>query len=315
MSDNRLNIAGNRLIGLYYKASGAFSPLGILLPLLLGGLASLGLGLAYGFLTKYNPFIYINFLATLGYGFVLSLVCWFGAKKGNLRSPGLALFIGATVGLMGCYTNWVGYIRAIFGEAAWAWDPQVLWVQGIQVLAQEGAWSLKTWTPTGGVLYAFWGVEAALIVGMSAFFVWQFVGSTPFCEKCNAWADEEYSGLRMPPPGDTVALTGQLEGGNIAVLGELQWTQPDKFTDVDLNSCPTCKQVGFLTVKAVTLTINKKGERDESSETLAENLILSHTGIDAARKLVEIAANDPGPGADVDAGEDGDSAAAASGDE
>jgi len=87
----------------YYRPSGTMTPAGIALMLGFGTVTALLLGLVYGYLTFYNPFIYISCLATGGFGFAIGYVAWHGGALGKLRSPVAALTLGAVVGIIGTY--------------------------------------------------------------------------------------------------------------------------------------------------------------------------------------------------------------------
>ena len=83
----------------FYKPSGKFSPSFILFFLLVSLIAFPLLGLIYAYCIWYIPFIYINFFITLGFGFLVALcVNKVVIRKGKVRNPILALFIGFFAG-------------------------------------------------------------------------------------------------------------------------------------------------------------------------------------------------------------------------
>ena len=140
----------------YYTPSGKFSVGGLITMTVFGTLAAAALSVAYGYLTTYNPFIYFNILATFGFGFVMGLAASMGASMGKIRNSAIASLIAVLVGFMGVYFSWVVWLYASSGQADEAMlvlDPIALFAI-LDHLAQQGVWSLKSWTPRGETLYA-----------------------------------------------------------------------------------------------------------------------------------------------------------------
>jgi hypothetical protein len=52
-----------------YRHSGKFNPPGLILPAIAAAVVGLPLGMAYAYVVRWIPFIYLNLLITLGYGF------------------------------------------------------------------------------------------------------------------------------------------------------------------------------------------------------------------------------------------------------
>ena len=277
--------------GPYYRPSGRFSILGLLMMLVLGGASGVALGAAYGFLTFYNPFVYVNFLATVFFGACMGLAAAVGIKHGKVRSRFVATVTGMAVGGVGLYASWVFWTYAFLtsvDQSAWVVDPLGLWYVISQV-AEVGIWGILDFTPTGLLLYLVWGIEAFLIVGTCAI-VCTIHADEPFCEQCGRWAENVYKGLRLGPSRDPDALRTQLEAGIVTRLGELRPPAMAARTDVSLSACPSCQKIGFLTVEPVEISMDRKGNENESKQTLVQNLVLEADGLAAARELTKAAA-------------------------
>jgi len=274
----------------YYRPDGTVPAGGLVYGLLYGAVAAVVLGFVYGYLVQYNPFVYFNALATFGFGFALGFATWLGAKKGHLRSPGGAAVLGAVVGCLGLYVGWVAWLRALIGrsdESFWVIDPAAVW-ELIGLVNTDGVWTLMSWTPTGGALWAIWGVEALVIVGLSAVACRGGAASTPYCRRCSTWAEEVFSGVKVGPTNDPAALRSSLEGGEMAALsglGSPDEAQLGDHTEIELSVCPQCGDVGFLNLTSVAVTIDKKGKEEKDKNEILENLILDGRGIAAARDI------------------------------
>ena len=102
----------------FYKPSGKFSPSFILFFLLVSLIAFPLLGLIYAYCIWYIPFIYINFFITLGFGFLVALcVNKVVIRKGKVRNPFLALFIGFFAGIVALYFHWSVWIDLVINAA------------------------------------------------------------------------------------------------------------------------------------------------------------------------------------------------------
>ena len=275
----------------YYTPSGKFSVGGLITMTVFGTLAAAALSVAYGYLTTYNPFIYFNILATFGFGFVMGLAASMGATMGKIRNSAIASLIAVLVGLMGVYFSWVIWLYASSGQADEAMlvlDPIALFAI-LDHLAQQGVWSLKSWTPRGETLYGIWGLEALFIVGATVYSVYKGVTSTPFCEDCNAWCDEE---LEEKPAGfvtDAKAFRHALELGNLTVLGELDKSNYAQFSRSTLYVCPKGTHAGYLSVTNVQESVNKKGDTEEKKSSLVEHLTVSdQTNLQSIRDILSV---------------------------
>ena len=90
----------------YYSHSGKFNPAGLLLMLAAGLVVGPLVGVVYGYAVAFNPFIYINFLATIIAGGAVGMAVGKMAKPGRVRSLGACAFAGLVAGVGFQYTQW-----------------------------------------------------------------------------------------------------------------------------------------------------------------------------------------------------------------
>jgi hypothetical protein len=129
-------------------------------------------------------------------------------------------------------------------------------------------------TPTGGVLWALWAVEAAIIVGFPLLTAWS-QARTPFCESCNAWCVEK-KGLFHTELAEREEVVSHL------ATNDLDWVErlgPSRSNDTwlrfDFYECG-CRQTATLSVARVVATV-KDGKRQ-----LSDDLWVEHTLVPAA---------------------------------
>jgi hypothetical protein len=233
----------------------------------------------YAYILVYLPIIgVITFILTAGFGGIVGLAVGTLLHSGKVRNKAVAMAAGIPVALFALWMSWVAWVYALLhrGDAEvglldLVLNPVALW-KVILIINEKGSWSFKGSTPTGGLLWAMWALEAAIIGGLIVS-VAEGMVSSPFCEACDRWC-EEHKGLALLGPTHKDALVPRLEQGDYAILGELQGPTGDAFTQLDLHQCSQCLGNAALTATAVTLKL-KKGKQEKEEKVLLRHLVLS----------------------------------------
>jgi hypothetical protein len=258
-----------------YKHSGKFGIHGPILALLAAVALGFPLGIAYAHLVRWIPFIYINFFATLGYGALFGVITSLLLKVAKVRNNTVAVLTGLLVGLIALYFAWSGYLFAIIKDGPWFWWPDQIF-RAMQLLYQEGSWSLRSGGPvTGPLLALIWLVEAGIIVGMATAIGAAIVSTTPFCEVNQCWLDQKKD-------IDTLELFTDLDqraafkAGDLAPLAKAKPKTPGAptFTRLTLKSSPKCDIFYTVCVQDVTLTRDKKGNLKTNVKPITKDLML-----------------------------------------
>lgn len=271
----------------YYQHSGAIGGLSPILMLVLGGAAAPLLAWLYAQLIDINPLVYVNFLGTLFFAGVLGGLIGAGAKLGHCRNPVIATAIGAVMGALALYLYWVFWSQAFsqeykavagvvsaFGDNQWVFSPGAIF-ELFGVIGKTGLWSMGGITPTGGGLYAIWGVEALIIVGGSAFVAYSVIGDEPYCEDCGDWVPEARVIGRLKPDTDAASLRAGLERGDFSVVEQL--TPADEGDDAirfDFASCKHCGERNYLSAVHLKRKV-EKGQVKWDEDKLLTNLVIS----------------------------------------
>lgn len=273
----------------YYQHSGKIGCLGLPLLLLVGIPCILMLGFVYGYAIYYIPFIYFNFFIVLGYGGVAGFVVGKLARLGKVRNGKVIFFSGLLVGLLAEYTGWITWLTAATGD---------LWMLGgflfpmevlslIQMLNQEGVWSIFGVTPTGWFLNLIWIVEAMMVIGAAVLFCTGTGLAVPYCEKCKRWVDQEEMITLLEQLADPNLFKAQLEQGDYASILSLKKTSGDRFTKIKLRQCTSCQQLNMVSVSDVTSYLNNKGEPKSNERSIVNQLLISselYTAITTAER-------------------------------
>ncbi len=273
-------------MGNYYRHSGRFGILGLVYMLMFGAVGALVLGLVYAYADDYIPLVYLNLLLVVAYGCGVGACVHFGAKFGKVRNSQLLLLGGFIAGLMAEYTNWVWWVFAYSKQEVLVYMPSDLW-EVIQEVNEQGAWSVFGNTPTGIELWAYWGLEALVIVGGSTAIAWLTLSSLPFCETCGRWADSKDTLSPLDAIAEPQKFKARLEARDYEAVKSLHKVPAGAaaYSEVVLQKCPACAESNFLTIQAVTVTVDKKGKANRRTANVLQNLILSadaYRGIKAA---------------------------------
>jgi len=272
----------------YYQASGTAPVVGLMLALTIGLVGGALLSGVYALINYFNPFIYITFLATAGFGFGCGMVSVFAITVGKIRNRMLSAMLGLAIGFLSLYFAWVGYMYFVdlprFPGGELIFD--VTRMMGkIRVAAQEGLWSIRNQTPTGMFLYAVWVLEAGIVLGLSTWV--PYLNDSPFCEECNAWCDEKECPVTFSMPADFDSFEASLEAGDLSPLFQSAQRTPTARTylQATVYPCPACEETTWLKLEAVTVNKNDKGEEEKDETTLVNYLGISRADGDRLLKL------------------------------
>lgn len=256
----------------YYQPSGAVPLVGTILMQLFGAVSALVLGFAYGAANHYSPSVWLTFFAVLFYGAGVGFAVNLGARIGKVRSSGFILLLGTATGILAVYFAWVFYIYFLSQMRFMIWNPLLIF-ENMQLFAAKGLWSLKSWTPTGFWLWAFWAAEAAMIVLLSL--AVSLANDTPFCDACNVWTTKT-DNVASFPLTDPLQLKEDLEAERYEVLDKLRKGRVDPHNRLKaiLHTCPNCEDADYLTISHVQVVTDKDG-----NETTNDNEIVKHLHI------------------------------------
>ena len=260
----------------YYVHSGKTPVLSIVLTLVFGCLAALLLSVVYGYAIYYIPFIYLNFFITLGFGAFVGMAVGAGGKLGKARNTKFYGVIGLATGLFAIYAGWVVYFYAASAQTLLPLTLNGLWAS-MEYVAYSGSWSIFGWTPTGWQLYAIWLIEAVMILGASSVVALGSMDSTPFCESCNEWIENEQTKVGFKNIDDRDSFKASLERGQIDLIIKLEKSDSDSNngTEIQINGCGNCDNNNFVSLACVAVTMDKDGNLSKDTDNFISNMKIS----------------------------------------
>ncbi len=205
---------------LYYQPDSKAPPLGIAICLFLAIAIGLIGGLIYAYASWYNPFVYIQIIITGGFGLLIGFTMDWGFKWGKVRGFMNQKLLALLAALIAFYCAWAIWEALVLEQSPFSLllHPVQVWKTS-RIFNMLGLWSIAGDTPvTGILLYVFWALEAAIIIGVAFF---KADESRPFSVAGNNWAKETKLFSRLPM-ADPTAFKKALEEKNYDALLALE---------------------------------------------------------------------------------------------
>ncbi len=283
-----------------YSHSGIVPLAGALNTVLAGlSLAVIG-GVAYAFLAWWlSEWGGLRFLLMLGYSSLVGITIAVAANRGKIRSPLFNLVIALVAVALGLWVYWGAYEVARHGLAVapTAWTPAGLQRNGAE-LFEKGSFTLKRkQRAEGWLLVGFWIGEGVCVAGIVIALA-RSDAHVPFCESCLEWTRSE-KGLMYLAADGTEPQWQEVLAGDLPALAVFERAKSTSSPHVrlDLARCPKCEHSNFVSLRAVTITKDKKGNDKTKERSLIVNGAISDP---EAVFLAEFAKQMTGIGEDVD---------------
>lgn len=263
-------------MSLYYRHSGRFSPLSVLLAFGAGALAAVLLGFVYAYVVLYMPLAgFITFVLSALFGGAVGWVVGKAARWGRIRNIRVVQLTALAALSVGFYVSWGVWVYALLvrSEAegvtlAACLNPVVLG-KLVKAINESGAWTISGIEPTGIFLALLWLMEAAIIFGV-AFFAVEL--SDPYCEKCQQWC--RTGPIARIEPMQVEELRGVLEGRQLERLRLSQADEREERMELDLSTCLKCNQMHTLSARHLTVKVSD-GKREMETTRVLDFLLLT----------------------------------------
>ncbi len=261
----------------HYQHSGKSPFGGIALTLVAGSAGAVLLGALYAALIYWIPFVFLLFFLTFGLGIVLGAMSGALAAVGKIRHNGVTTQLAFVVSLVAYYVHWVVWMDLMTGEMFF--KPDELWIL-MNRIAEVGAWSIFGWTPQGGALWAIWGLEGIIIVGMGTIGA-HAATDVPFCEATGQWTEENTLGTRFRAVDPSISVDSPS-----ALLGMLVPEQgtTGAFSEVTVFTAPN-SELRCVTLDAVTLEYDDDGKEQKNKTTVVKQMIFDRGSYDKLMSL------------------------------
>ena len=254
----------------------------------------------YQLLLAWIPFIYVNFLLTIGAGMAGAYFVNWALKHGKCRNPIIAGAIALLMALLAISAkHWFQY-ESVLTELADNWQ-QILTDDGVApeeigvapergVLRQllpfteyiksrvENGWEIGGGGPVSGAfVWIIWLIEGA-IVTYSTISGGRKAASLPFNEELLLWADEEevLGTVPISDEAEATRLAGAQSLEELLSAPTVASEETNHLLVYGLHSIPGEEmEEAFLTVKHLVLKVNQKGETEKEEHDLWKHVVIS----------------------------------------
>jgi hypothetical protein len=156
-----------------------------------------------------------------------------------------------------------------------AWSPAGLGRNGTD-LFQNGSFTMKRRQKVDGwLLVGFWIGEGICVAGIAVALA-RSDANVPFCESCQEWTKSEQGLLRLAASGAEREWQ-ELLAGDLPALAvfERALSTMSPHVRLDLARCPKCEHSNFVSLTAVTITKDKKGNDKTKERSIVRNGAIS----------------------------------------
>lgn len=291
----------DRLDTLLYKPSGKFSPINLLVGLLVALVAIPVLSFAYIRVNFYMPSVYLSIFACVGTGVAFGYVICFAMHIGKVRSPFWAVVLSLLLVTVMKYVMWCFYIPLVLTHAyetlsltlmeeirlAWAFfrNPQEILTYA-QRINEIGVWSVQKIDVKGIALYVVWAAEL-LVFYISCIVVTKQKARVPFNEIEKRWYKAGKKKLNRNMPEDIVRfkqelLAGQFDG--LRAMVDAPYADAQEFCTIAYYAIHE-EAEGYVTVQRVKKTKEKRGKEKQEKENIVEYLKVSADVLSALQRV------------------------------
>lgn len=274
----------------FYRHSGKAPLLGLILIGATGLVTVPILGLIYGYLIFYIPFVYLSVLLVFIYVFAVGFVLNKAIKWGKVRNTFIVGLAGFGFGLFAEYVGWVAWIAAFARDASYLLEFFFPWeVFSIIIeIGKQGAWSFNGTTPTGGFLYFIWMVEAILVVGGITYYTLNLFSEVPFCEDSETWVEKKKTLAVFAPLANPNSFKASISQGSFLAFNELKLLHSgNAYTVFELYECEVCKNFFVLNIKDVKISVDRRGRRNQQVKTIIKNLMLTPSTLSGLKRMIQ----------------------------
>ena len=281
---------------MYYKHSGRFTPVGLVTAGLAGCIAATILAYAYGRGIILIPEVKLAAIAAIAFGCLVGAATGYGLIWGRVRNNLLGSLLSGCVSALALYISWAVWVAStleshhVAKDVSWialAQHPVALW-NLVCDINQYGTWSFSDGpTTAGGILWIIWFLEAVCVIGGGAFVGSAVMQAHAFCESCGTWCK---SGAKfiLAVPQNVAQLKMQLEANDLHSVETLgPSAKGTDHLDVELDSCPQCRQFHTMSVVHTMIRRSKSGKPTVRNHTIVKHLLLGPGHAETLRHISE----------------------------
>lgn len=238
------------------------------------------IALVYSYGVVYIPIAgWVTFILLFGLVMAVGMSMAAVARLTKCRSGIARLVLGLSGSALALYAAWVFFLVALINQHAeepvTTWDlvsnPAGMWAM-IGFVYENGWYSIKSSTPSGMVIAAFWLIEAGIILIAPTLMLIGASSNDMFCESCQAWCGVKETAHLGLEPGKRMDIT-QMALPTLLGLPPLA-TKKVPCVRAEVLQCPRCESTRGIRYAMLTLETDDKGNVTEKA-TVRDGVVLA----------------------------------------
>lgn len=229
--------------GEFYKASGEYSSNGTFFTVFANLLFAIIGGYIYAVIIYYNPFVYANFLLSIGFGLSIGMLNRFSVRIAHNRNKKSQLILAGIGGFMALYVHWAIYFLivdmgsapsfgSVFTKIWWFINPANFF-HSLYVINSYGLWSIFGITFKGFFLLMVWLMEAFIILFLSVSAVYKAV-VFPYSEKLRMWYPKFTLDIDFQSIASAKKITEELKADSLLTIKEFKKGTANRYSKVHI---------------------------------------------------------------------------------
>jgi hypothetical protein len=267
----------------FYEESGIAPVPNLVMSFLTGSIVVTFFSFYYSLLVTYMPFIYINVIVSILYGYLIALTSdqLFSAFK--IRNRKKTILFAFLIAIVGNYSQWVSYMYVISTENIGIFPdlgfylelyirPDYL-IENMVYFSENGAWELFGVTIKGLVLWCVWLSEFAVIM-FTVYYAASNKGIIPFSESSNQWFSKYTIDVDFEPIRLRTQFIESYTKNPVEAIKSLEKGNATRYAHVHIYKT---KRDGRSLVSIDNLLVTERGKgKKEKEEIIAPHYLDNH---------------------------------------
>lgn len=267
----------------FYEESGIAPVPNLVMSFLTGSTVVTFFSFYYSLLVTYMPFIYINVIVSVLYGYLIALTAdqLFSAFK--IRNRKKAILFAILIAIVGNYSQWISYMYVISTENIGIFPdlgfylelyirPDYL-IENMAYLSENGAWEIFGVTIKGFVLWGVWLSECAVIT-FTVYYAASNKGIIPFSESSNQWYSKYTIDVDFEPIRLRTQFIESYTKNPVEAIKSLEKGNATRYAHVHIYKT---KRDGRSLVSIDNLLVTERGKgKKEKEEIIAPHYLDNH---------------------------------------
>lgn len=254
----------------FYEESGIAPVPNLILSFLISSVIVTFFSFYYSLLVTYMPFIYINIIITIVYGYLIALIANQTLTLLKIRNKKKAVQFSLLIALVANYGQWISYMYVLSDESIGIFPDLSLYfqlyirpdflIQNLAYWSENGAWEIFGATIKGFTIWGVWIAEIAIIT-FTAYYTMSKNGIIPFSESSNQWYTKYTIDVDFEPIKLRAEFIEAYSKNPIKAIKSIEKGSPTRYAHVHIYKT---KRDGrsLVSIDNILVTESGKGKKD-----------------------------------------------------